>query len=479
MMRKRFVPLGVVFCLVCLLAVWGAGDGAAQTGKKSAPTTPTKAPPTNSKAGAPQQPPAPPQLSPLAQLGKKIFFDNTLSNPPGMACATCHAPAAGFTYPVSQVNAQFGVAPGIVPGRFGNRKVPTVSYTSFSPTGPIFDNNLKVWMGGFFWDGRAATLAAQPSGPLFNPNEMNNLINNVAAPQLVVQAIAKGPYANQFKQVFGANVFNLPPAQVIPLVGNALAAWESSPDVIPFNSKYDNWLAGKVQLSPSEFSGLTLFTGSTTGRPGGAPAAKSATCVQCHGIPAAQGSVPDLFTAFRFLNTGVPKNPNNPYYTETNKTTNPLGYNPLGAAYIDLGLGDFLYPSKGLPIGNIGAGSNGMGDFLAINGTFKTPTVRNSAKAPAPGFVKAYGHNGFFKSLPQIVHFYNTRNLTTKPGEVIDFTRPNPYANLVGQPLWLPPEYIGVTLRNATGAAGQIGNLGLTPQEEADIVAFLGTLSDP
>jgi cytochrome c peroxidase len=280
-----------------------------------------------------------------------------------------------------------------------------------------------------------------------------------------------------FKQVFGANVFNLPPQQVIPLIGSALAAWESSPEVVPFSSKYDAYLAGMVQLSPSELNGLKLATGSTTGRPGG-PAYKNATCAQCHTIPAVAGNGPDLWSSFAYLNTGVPRNPNNPYYTQVNQQTNPLGYNPLGAAYIDYGLGDFLYPSKGLPIANTGAGSNGQGDFLAINGTFKTPTLRNSNKRPNAGFVKAYGHNGFFKSLQQLVHFYNTRNLTTQPGEVIDFTRPNPYAGLVGQPLWPTPEYPGSTLRNPTGAAGQIGNLGLAPQEEADLVNFLATLSD-
>jgi cytochrome c peroxidase len=269
----------------------------------------------------------------------------------------------------------------------------------------------------------------------------------------------------------------LPPAQVIPLIGNALAAWESSTDVIPFSSKYDAWRAGQVQLNPSEFNGLRLATGSTTGRPGGPPF-KSATCVQCHGIPPVPGAVPDLWTSFRFLNTGVPRNPNNPFYTQTNQLTNPQGYNPLGVNYLDLGLGDFLYPAKGLSVGNIGLGSNGQGDFLAVNGTFKVPTLRNTDKRPAANFVKAYGHNGVFKSLPQVVHFYNTRNLTTQPGEVIDFTRANPYAGLVGQPLWPPPEYPGGTLRNPTGAPGQIGNLGLMPQEEADIVAFLGTLSD-
>jgi cytochrome c peroxidase len=175
----------------------------------------------------------------------------------------------------------------------------------------------------------------------------------------------------------------------------------------------------------------------------------------------------------------VPKNPKNPYYSETNKKTNPLGYNPLGLAYIDLGLGDYLYPAKGLPAGNIGPGSNGQGDFLFVNGTFKVPTLRNVDKRPNATFVKAYMHNGYFKSLKDIVHFYNTRNLTTLSGEVIDFTTSQPYASLKGKPLWPPPEYLSsVTMQNAEGLSGRVGNLGLTEQDENDIVAFLKTLSD-
>ena len=102
-------------------------------------------------------------------------------------------------------------------------------------------------------------------------------------------------------------------------------------------------------------------------------------------------------------------------------------------------------------------------------------------------------HNGVLKSLEQVVHFYNTRNLTTQPGEVINFTLPNPYANLVGTPLWPMPEVID-NLQNAAGYTpaqaaaagttgvtaenGQVGNLGLTPSEEADLVNFLKILSD-
>jgi cytochrome c peroxidase len=91
-------------------------------------------------------------------------------------------------------------------------------------------------------------------------------------------------------------------------------------------------------------------------------------------------------------------------------------------------------------------------------------------------------HNGYFKTLKDVVHFYNTRNLTTR-GEIINLIAANPYANIAGKPLWPAPEYASAaTLQNAAGRpagpASRVGNLGLTDQEENQIVAFLGTLSD-
>jgi len=70
--------------------------------------------------------------------------------------------------------------------------------------------------------------------------------------------------------------------------------------------------------------------------------------------------------------------------------------------------------------------------------------------------------------------------LTTVPGEVIDFSKANPYAGLKGRPLHDPPEYGSPdTLSNPSGNTDEeVGNLGLTASEEEDIVAFLKTLSD-
>jgi hypothetical protein len=209
-------------------------------------------------------------------------------------------------------------------------------------------------------------------------------------------------------------------------------------------------------------------------------------------VPSVPSATPDLWTSTCYQNIGVPRNPDNPFYRQTDAVSNPDGYNPLGRGFVDYGLGRTFYAALGLPAGNVGPGSDGRGDFLGVNGTFKAPSLRNVDRRARSGFVKAYMHNGVFKSLEQVVHFYNTRNLTTYPGEVIDFTRTRPYAGLRGRPLWGEPEYPSIdTLVNPEGALGmlpgtgpggestaQVGNLGLTAQEEADIVAFLRTLSD-
>ena len=416
------------------------------------------------------------QEVPLAQLGKDLFFDKSLSNPAGQSCATCHDPTTGFTSPNSYDNLIAGPVEGAVKGRFGNRAVPSVTYTVFSPTGPFYDPDLTAYAGGLFWDGRTRNTTTQAAFPFQNPNEMNNVLHNMAAPELVVKHIADGPFAAEYQDLFGDDIFEKSAAVNMECIGLAMSAYERSPEVIPFSSKYDYYLAGRAQLTPSEMNGLRLYSGSVTGRPGGPANYKSAQCVLCHGIPQDQSTGPDIFSNFCYANVGVPKNPRNPFYTMTNSGTNPLGYNAQGSQYIDLGLGDFLYPAAGLPPGNNG------NDTININGTFKAPSLRNVDKRPSPNFIKDYFHNGSFKTLQDVVHFYNTRNLTTQPGEVIDFTQPNPYAGLIGRPLWPAPEYIGSSLQNPTGDPGsssaQVGNLGLTPKEEADIVAFLKTLSD-
>ena len=160
-------------------------------------------------------------------------------------------------------------------------------------------------------------------------------------------------------------------------------------------------------------------------------------CHRCHPGNGQQA----LFTDFTFDNLGLPQNPEN-----------PAGVAP---DFIDPGLGGFLM--------NAGYAEE---VYLLEWGKHKVPTLRGVDLRPMAGDVKAYGHNGFFKTLEGIVHFYNTRDV--KPVCPGDYTE----AEALAADCWPEPEV------SETVNFDELGDLGLTPEEEAAIVAFLKTLSD-
>ncbi len=136
-------------------------------------------------------------LTDQQQLGKNLFYDTNLSDPPGQACAECHAPAVGFTGPDQDINRAGAVYEGAVPGRFGNRKPPAAAYAGDSP---ILHYDGTNWVGGMFWDGRATgltlgdPLAEQAMGPFLNPLEQNN-----PGARQVCMKVAKSSYARLFE----------------------------------------------------------------------------------------------------------------------------------------------------------------------------------------------------------------------------------------------------------------------------------------
>jgi cytochrome c peroxidase len=345
-------------------------------------------------------------LTPQEQLGKSLFFDTNLSTPSGQACAGCHAPQVGWTGPDQAINVGGAVYEGAVAGRFGNRKPPASAYAGDSP---ILHWDGTKWVGGMFWDGRATgwtlgdPLAEQALGPFLNPAEQNN-----ASPQVVIDKVLASSYKDMFLQVCTDPDTN----QRYECIGRAIAAYERSGEVSQFTSKYDYWLKGEAKLTGQEQRGLALFRG-------------KGKCAACHEEP--------LFTDFTYDNLGAPKNSMNPFYH--------MPYNSDGENWVDSGLGDFLKAA--------GYAETVWGPEW---GKQKVPTLRNVDLRPTNKFVKAYGHNGYFKSLEEIVHFYNTRDV---PGA--GWPAPEVAANL-----------------NTT----ELGNLGLNHGEELAIVAFLRTLSD-
>jgi cytochrome c peroxidase len=317
------------------------------------------------------------------------------------SCATCHGPEVGWTGPDQAINAAGTVYEGSIPGAFGDRKPPASAYAGDSP---ILYYDGEKWVGGMFWDGRATgwtlgdPLAEQAQGPFLNPKEQA-----LPSPAAVISIVQASSYAGLFaEQCPGADT-----TELYNCIGRAIAAYERSGEVSQFTSKYDYWLKGQARLTGQEQWGLALFRG-------------KGKCAACHVEP--------LFTDFTYDNLGVPKNPLNPA-TIADPT------------WADPGLGGFL-KAAGFP----------ETVYQSEWGKHKVPTLRNVALAPFKNFTKAYAHNGYFKSLEEIVHFYNTRDV---PG--------------AGWPL---PE-VSVNINTA-----EMGNLGLNKGEELAIVAFLRTLSD-
>ena len=335
----------------------------------------------------------PHKLTPKEQLGKLIFFDTALSNPPGQSCATCHTPANGFADTLSRP-----ISEGAVKGLFSNRNSMTICYSSFVPA-LSYDQEEETYIGGLFWDGRVNDLQAQAGQPFVNPLEMGNTDH-----LMITRKIRQDPYYPELTAIYGETDNS---DTLYAHITDALAAYQSSAEVNPFSSKYDAYLAGKYHLTKQEKEGLELFE-------------KKALCAECHILTPDPKAGKVLFTDHTYDNLGIPRNPENPYFTL------PAEYNIQGEAYIDLGLGAIVNDST-------------------ENGKFRVPTLRNIALT-AP-----YGHNGYFKTLEEIVHFYNVRDVSNE---------------------FSPAEY------PATVNYDELGNLGLSPEEEAAIVAFLLLLTD-
>ncbi len=256
---------------------------------------------------------------------------------------------------VSEINALAGPYPGVVPGRFGKRKPQTYAMTAFSPIGPYYDANVGVYIGGTFWDGRTPDESHQAREPFLDPDEMANIPGNGIYPPvaggyspLVVQKVQSRPYTHLFKKLYGKDVFTkYTVPQVYTIITDAIAAYEASAEVNPFNSKYDASKYGTppqklYTLSASEERGRILY--GVGPNPKNDPNFGGAQCFQCHSsatlaIVQAETEGKETFTMFCYANIGVPKNPNNPFYEETDPTDNPHGYNPLGTKFIDWGLG--------------------------------------------------------------------------------------------------------------------------------------------
>ena len=338
----------------------------------------------------------------LAQLGEQIFDDTSLSEPPGQACASCHDSARGFADPRGGA-----VSAGAAPGAVGFRNAPSLAYAMFTPpfsaSGPV---------GGLNRDGRAANFVDQAVRPLLNPVEMAN--PDAAA---LMSKVAVAPYADDFRRIFGADVF-ADPDRAFGHLREALGAYEQTDEFRRFDSKFDFVRRGEAQFTAQEALGFALFNDPEKGN-----------CAACHPMA---GSRP-LFTDFTYDNLGVPRNRAIPANRDS--------------AFFDLGL--------------CGPARTDLTD-PSICGAFKVPTLRNVA------ITGPYFHNGRFQTLREVVDFYVTRD--TDPG------RWYPGGNKFDD---LPPQYRGNVNTEEVPYDRHPGESPRLNGEEIDaLVAFLGTLTD-
>jgi len=437
-------------------------------------------------------------------LGQLEIFDPNLSVNNNVACSYCHDPMAGYANGVSILSVftggtSIGSVPITVPGAYPNNRMAkrnpqSYVYSAYFPR--LFYNPSQAdFYGGNFWDGRAtgykiqSSAANQAQDPPLDPEEMANPDS-----ACVVWKISQSAYKSFFETIWGVGSLEIAwpsniasicstPAGAASLGGNStpvvlstsdrtlsdkdfdefglsIAAYESSQSVSPFTSKFDYYLANKATLTPQEANGYELFRG-------------KGSCNTCHldgrsstllgGSDTGQAaSVQPMFTDTTYNNLGLPKNVRLPWYSED--TPDQWGFtgNPLGFGFTDLGMGLFLDGYDGTPP------DLDWGVLLPkFEGKFQTVTARDAAQVPYPGFVKAYMHNGYLLSLKEVVHFYNTRDVY--PFNVLSGHCPEGTIEKVT--CWPMPED-----RNNENTT--IGKLGLTSEEEDDIVAFLGTLVD-
>lgn len=360
---------------------------------------------SESKGGDKQAFPTP------ADLGAAIFSDKNLSLHRTQACATCHMPNMGL----SDHNDVGGaaVSRGDDAISFGDRNAPSVSYAKFSPEF-YQDKASGLWIGGQFWDGRAATLEDQAGGPPLNPVEMG--MPNVAA---ISQRVAENPdYVEALKRFYGGTVFDDPAATFTALKA-AVAAFERTKDVSPFDSRYDRYLRGEIKFTDQEELGRTLFFST-----------QFANCNVCHNVKGRDGRYEtSTFSNYQYFNIGVPKN-------EDARQSNGMGND-----YRDLGL----------------AANPHVGADPSLVGTFKVPSLRNVA-VTAP-----YMHNGVFKNLRTVISFYNHYNAKSQSSQI------NPET---GKPWDTPEVPDNLAVKELTSAPP------LDAKRIDALVAFLKTLTD-
>lgn len=291
-------------------------------------------------------------------LGQQLFFDTILSKNKTQSCSTCHNPEHGFID--NRDNKVLGAGSmGDDQKSIGDRNAPSVAYAMFSPHFH-YDKKKEQFIGGQFWDGREDHLQGQAGGPPLNPVEM--AMNDKKE---VVERLKNDPsYSMQFKELYGKDIFKNHEKAFESMAG-AIAAFETTKEFAPFDSKYDRYLKGEYDLTPLEDLGRSLFFSNN-----------NTNCASCH-LLKKEDALKETFSNYQYHNIGVPQNGQ---LMEKN-VVDPR-------SFVDRGL--MNNPKvKDLP------------NAAFYNGKMKVPSLRNVA------VTGPYMHNGVFEKLSTVVKFYD------------------------------------------------------------------------
>ena len=445
-------------------------------------------------------------------LGKLMNFDLNMSPLKDRACASCHMPYAGFSGPIPSVNLTMVAYPGSYPYRAGKR---TAQRYTYAPNFPVLNYNTTqaAFFGGNFWDSRATGyLLGSPDAEQAQHPPVDTQEQQFADTACVAYRLSQASYYSLFTTVWGTFNISFPAntaticstpggaaafnGNTMPIAlspqdratansvydhwGNSLDQYEASTDVSAFSSKFDEYLAflagvpgATNPMTANELAGYDLFKG-------------QANCNSCHldgrgtaltsteSDHSAVASAAPLFTCFGSANLGLPLNAADAIYYQT--TPDILGFvaNPYGFGYRDLGLGTFLRSGYGAapnPNSNwtqYAPTSDGQMQTSSARNVAMVPPACGSTEAPGPYFQKEFFHNGYIKSLKQLVHFYNTRDVYKFPGVTSGHCPPGTIERVTCWPEPEVPNNIDMT----------VGMLGLTDAQEDLIVDFLKTLTD-
>jgi len=340
----------------------------------------------------------------LDALGEALFFDTNLSMNRTQSCASCHEPERAFTDPRGAASL------GDDGESWGDRNAPTVTYAALTPG--FHRNSDGAWIGGQFWDGRASELEDQAGGPPLNPVEMG--MPDEAA--VVARLKENAEYIAAFDTLFEPGILEDDTTGYRAMT-EAIAAFERRPEISPFDSKYDRFLRGEVELTRQEELGRLLFFSQ-----------QFTNCNQCHQLSRSAIDPTETFTNYEYHNIGTPEN------IELRE------YNVAAIGDQDAGL--LLNPEV---------------NDTAEAGKFRVPTLRNIA------VTGPYMHNGVFEDLRTVVLFYNKYNSRSEARQI------NPET---GEPFG-PPEVDG-TLSMSELTHGPA----LEDKRIDALVAFMKTLTD-